>query len=199
MPKKRGDKLLEEALRALSDALTNARVPWMLIGGLAVVARGVRRMTTDIDAVVQGDSATAEKLLSLLAPCGIVPRTSDAAGFAAQNLVLLVMHEPTGVELDISLGFTQFERDALASSQLVRFAGLDLPVAMAEDLVVFKAIAARPKDIEDASTLLLLYDDIDLNRVSRAVHELALLAEEPALEQGLAEIVATTRALRKKR
>jgi prolyl-tRNA editing enzyme YbaK/EbsC (Cys-tRNA(Pro) deacylase) len=40
-------------------------------------------------------------------------------------------------------------------------------MARAEDLVVFKALAARPKDIEDAAALLLLHSTIDLARVRR--------------------------------
>jgi hypothetical protein len=39
----------------------------MLIGGLAVIARGVRRFTTDIDAVVQGDAVELDGLMQSLA------------------------------------------------------------------------------------------------------------------------------------
>jgi len=47
---------LEVAFADLGSALTATGVPWMVIGGIAVIARGVRRMTTDIDAAVRGDS-----------------------------------------------------------------------------------------------------------------------------------------------
>jgi hypothetical protein len=46
---------LERAFAALVRALERAGAPFMAIGGIAVIAHGVRRMTTDIDAVVQGD------------------------------------------------------------------------------------------------------------------------------------------------
>ena len=36
------------ALRALRDALTALGAPWMLIGGVAVIARGVARFTADL-------------------------------------------------------------------------------------------------------------------------------------------------------
>jgi len=88
VPEKRGDRLVEQALRALRDALASAGVRWMLIGGLAVVARGVRRMTADVDAVVQGDSVTVSGLVSALAMQGIVPRTRDAIRFAWRRRLL---------------------------------------------------------------------------------------------------------------
>ena len=47
----------------------------MIIGGIAVIARGVRRMTTDIDAVVQGDAISIDTLVTTLAEHGIVKWT----------------------------------------------------------------------------------------------------------------------------
>jgi hypothetical protein len=58
-------------------------------------------------------------------------------------------------------------------------------MAQAEDLVVFKAIAGRPKDIEDATTLLVLYPEMDRARLRARVSQLAELADEPALIGGL--------------
>lgn len=68
----------------------------MLIGGLAVIARGVRRFTTDIDAVVQGDAVELDRLLQSLARNHIVPRIPDAKVFATANLILLAVHDPSG-------------------------------------------------------------------------------------------------------
>jgi hypothetical protein len=47
--KQKGERLLESALSALTRALTTSGAPWMVIGGIALIARGVRRFTTDID------------------------------------------------------------------------------------------------------------------------------------------------------
>jgi hypothetical protein len=145
VPKKQGEQLLEDALGALCAALDEIRVTWMLIGGLATIARGVRRMTTDIDAVVQGDAIDIPSLLLALAEHQIVARATNAAEFAGENLVLLVTHQPTGIDLDISLGFTGFERQAIEHREVVSFGKLSVPMARAEDLVVFKAIAARTR------------------------------------------------------
>ena len=50
MPGKRGkgEGLLEDALAALARALDKAGAPWMVIGGIAVIAHGVRRFTTEL-------------------------------------------------------------------------------------------------------------------------------------------------------
>ena len=52
------------------------------IGGIAVIARGVRRMTTDIDAAVRGDQVDVATFLDALAKKRIVPRINDVERFA---------------------------------------------------------------------------------------------------------------------
>ncbi len=61
----------------------------MVIGGIAVVARRVRRFTADIDAAVRGDEVQVD---GLLAAFDEETRIPDAAELARENLVLLVRH-----------------------------------------------------------------------------------------------------------
>jgi hypothetical protein len=166
----------------------------MIIGGIAVITRGVRRMTADIDAVVRGDSVGLATLLRSLASQKIEPRISDAQAFARANLVLLMRHRPSGVDLDISLAWTAFELEALEERDPARYGAITAPMARAEDLVIFKAMAARPKDVEDAAALLALHPDLDLTRIRKRLAELAVLAEEPALVDGLEAMIAQARA-----
>jgi hypothetical protein len=106
----RGDQRIEEALADLAAALNALAVPWMIIGGIAVIAHGVRRMTTDIDAAARGDRADVGTLLRALRKKRIVPRIDDAETFASVSLVLLLKHAPTGVELDVSMAWTDSSR-----------------------------------------------------------------------------------------
>lgn len=65
-------------------------------------------------------------------------------------------------------------------------------MARAEDLIVFKAIAGRGKDIDDAIALLVLYPKLDLERVRARVRVLAELADAPELVAGLELMIATS-------
>ena len=168
----------------------------MVIGGIAVIARGVRRMTTDVDVVVRGDSVDTTSLLRTLRRFGIEPRIAGALEFAQENLVLLLRHTKTGVDLDLSFGWTTFEHEAIAASTRAAYGPAEFPMARAEDLIVYKAMAARPKDVEDAAALMLMHPDVDLSRVRRRVTELAALAGEVALVEGLERVVERARAAR---
>jgi hypothetical protein len=138
-------------------------------------------MTTDVDAVVRGDAVTVEGVLVAMADEHIVPRIENALAFARENLVLLARHGPTGVDLDVSFAWSSFELQALSAATEARFGRVRARMSTAEDLVVLKAIAARPKDIEDAESLLVLHPEIDVGRVRARVAELVELAEAPEL------------------
>ena len=188
-PKLADAEPLEKALAEIASALRAAGVSWMVIGGIASIARGVRRMTTDIDVVVRGDETTPAAMIRALTTRRIVPRIADAEAFASERLVLLLRHEPTGVDLDLSFGWTRFEHEALEARSDATYGSVVAPMARAEDLVIFKAMAARPKDIEDATSLMLMYKEIDVDRVRRHLAELAELADESSLMSGLEEVI----------
>jgi hypothetical protein len=192
----RGERRLDDALKAVASTFRSLRAPWMVIGGIAVIARGVRRMTTDIDVVVRGDSVDVTLLLRKLARFGLEPRIDDAEAFAEENLVLLLRHVPSGVDVDLSLGWTTFEQEAIAASTRAAYGPASFPMARAEDLLVFKTMAARPKDIEDAAALILMHPMVDLTRVRRRLAELAAIADEPALIDGLEQVIRHARTVR---
>jgi len=152
----------------------------MIIGGIAVIARGVPRQTVDIDATVWGESIGIDRLVAELARDGIVPRTANAEAFARQHQVLLVRHEPTGTPLEISLAWLPFEREALGRASEVDFGGVAIRVAAVEDLVVYKAVAWRDRDRTDIERLLVQHGTaINLARVRAVVEEFATALEEP--------------------
>ena len=144
----RGDRRLQVALRDLASSLTKTGAAWMVIGGIAVIARGVRRFTADIDVAVRGDAIEIDALLPILAKKRIHPRIEDAAAFARENLVLLLRHEPSGVDFDVSFAWTEFEHEAIEAATVGTFGTVKAPMARPEDLVVFKAIAGRGKDMD---------------------------------------------------
>lgn len=152
-------------------------------------------MTTDIDAVVRGDALTYAQALEALAHHGVVPRIEGAEEFATSSLVLLVRHEPTGVDIDLSFGWTRFEEIAISRSSAASFGRVRARFARPQELVVLKSVAGRPTDIEDATTLMLMHPDIDVDEARTFLGELAALAEAPEMLDVFDAAVAKARAL----
>jgi hypothetical protein len=150
-----------------------------VIGGIAVIARGVPRVTRDIDIAFSGADVTLHGLAAELARAGVVARIEDAVAFAAGSQVLLLRHAETGVDVDVSLAWLPFEMEAIAAAGPARVGGTTLLVAQPADLVIYKAIAWRPQDQQDVERLLVLHGArMDLPRIRRHVRELGEAMEQ---------------------
>lgn len=181
---------LRAAVQALAGALSSLPVPGMLIGGIAVIVRGVPRLTRDVDATIAGGTMGLADLIGRLRAHQIVPRIDDAADFAEAHQVLLLRHEPSGVDVDLSIGWLPFELDALAAAQPLEVAGVLVKVARAEDLIVYKAVAFRPQDQQDIERLLVLYgSSVDLTRIRRLVAEFAAALDEPGRLDAVEQVI----------
>jgi hypothetical protein len=169
--------------------------PAMIIGGIAVIARGVARLTKDIDATIAGGGADLDRVLEALASHRIVPRIADAVKFAQESHVLLLRHEPSGVEVDLSLAWLPFELDAIAAAELVSVHGTRVRVPRVDDLVIYKIVGWRPQDQQDVERLVALHGSrMDLNRVKRLTHELAEALEDPERAEEVEELLARAMA-----
>lgn len=183
------------ALAALRRALDRTGARYMLIGGLAVIARGVTRDTDDVDATVWAPTVSLDRLLEALAAEGIAGRIDDARQFAERAQVLLLRHQPSSTPMEISLAWLPFEEEALARAETLDLAGVSLPVATAEDLVIYKAVAWRDRDRADIERLLQLHGPtLDLGRVRALVREFADALEEPERVEEFELILRRTRA-----
>lgn len=184
---------LLQAIAALGATFEALGTPWMVIGGVAVVARGVARLTDDVDATVAGAEFELEAALIALSRHGFVPRIEDAVSFARQNQVLLLRHEPDGTPLDLSLAWLPFELEALERAERMDLGGVDAPVATIDDLLVYKAIAWRPRDRDDIERLLATGHAVDIQRVQAVVEQLAAALEDPERAVLFAALVERSR------
>ena len=80
------------AIRALADACDAVNVQWMLIGGMAVIARGAPRTTEDVDATLFAPGLDVGRFLAACDMYQIVPRHPDVKEMARQVHMLLLRH-----------------------------------------------------------------------------------------------------------
>lgn len=164
-------------------------VPALVIGGLAVALLGRPRVTRDIDALVLLPEERWADFLDAGTAFGFIPRQPDALAFAREARVLLLRHQPTGIDVDVALGSLPFEEEAIARAKLTRVAGVCVPVATPEDLVIMKAVAHRERDAQDIVGLLAAHPSLDLERVRRWVRAFADALESPELYDDLQRLL----------
>jgi hypothetical protein len=182
------------ALRSLASTMKELSLPWMVIGGVAVIAAGVPRETIDVDAAVLGRASDLDTLIAALERNGIVPRISGARQFARERQVLLLQHGESGVTMEISFAWLPFEEQAIARAHKLDVEGLSVPIARPEDLVVYKVTAWRDRDRADVERLLILHlASIDIERVRSLIVDIAEVLDDPERVAAFDVLVARAR------
>jgi hypothetical protein len=176
------DPVPSSLLAALADLvkwLDATQMPSMIIGGVAASVLGQPRLTQDIDVLAIFPDANWAGAMAGAVRFGIVPRIDDALGFSRRSRVLLLRHTESGIDLDITFGGLSFEHAAVANSQAHSVGGVLLRLPRVEDLLVMKAIARRPKDLQDIQGLLAAHPDADVALVRKWVSEFAAALSTP--------------------
>lgn len=136
-------------LARMARALRAHEVPFMLIGGQAVLLHGEPRLTLDVDVTL---GVSPEALDAVLAACDamgvdLLPRLVE--DFVRETFVLPVADPATNIRIDLIFSTTPFEAAAIGRAIEIEIAGERVPFATAEDLILHKLFAGRPRDLED--------------------------------------------------
>jgi hypothetical protein len=166
---------LTERIVALHAALDGAGISHAFGGALALAfCTAEPRGTQDIDVNVFLSPDEVDRLVAAL-PQGVVV-DDDARALLVRDGQARLWWDQTPV--DVFLSNHPFHDHAEADRRHVPFAGIErLPVLACQDLAVFKAFFARPKDVVDVATMASL-GSVDLAALERSV--VALIGDADA-------------------
>ncbi|MGH7543396.1 MAG: nucleotidyl transferase AbiEii/AbiGii toxin family protein [Gemmatimonadota bacterium] len=137
-------------LGALTRALEGRDLPFMVIGGQAVLVHGQPRLTLDIDITLGVEPDRLVTVLEICAELDLDPLPEEVEPFVRETFVLPALHEETRIRVDFVFSTTPYERQAIQRAVRVEIGGTEVPFATAEDLILHKLFAGRPRDREDA-------------------------------------------------
>lgn len=179
-----------EPLESLQRLLSRFNERGVIIGGAAVSILGKARYTEDIDAMFLLSIKDIPQLLKAASEEGIEPRIDNAAEFARKSRVVLLKHVVSNTNIDLSLGVLPFEQEMVERSVVHQVdEALQLRLPTPEDLIILKAIAHRPKDMEDIRILTDKYPNLDIPRIEKWVKQFADVLEMPSLWDDIAGIL----------
>lgn len=176
-----------EPLKAVQQLIQAYHQQGIVIGGVAASLLGKPRFTADIDLVLLLSVDHLPDLVQKAKQVGLHPRIADAENFARKHRVLLLVHEQSQINVDISLGVLRFEIEAVERSQVQEIGDLSIRLPTASDLIILKAIAHRPKDLLDIQGIIESNADLDRDRIEFWVAQFAKLLELPELWDDIAD------------
>jgi predicted nucleotidyltransferase len=163
--------MFEELLSKIGLCLDNQSLPYMIIGGQAVLIYGEPRLTRDIDITLGVDINGLDRLLNAIQELPLKPLPADIDGFVRETMVLPTLDENTGIRVDFIFSYTPYETNAIKRANTVAILGQKLAFASPEDLVIHKIFAGRPRDLEDVRIILIKNPDIDNSYIRKWLKE----------------------------
>ena len=158
-------------LREIFRALADAKVDYVVVGGLAVIMHGYLRATADLDLAIGLSPDNARRGMASLAAIGLRPRLPVALDDFAdpgkraewrdtRNMRVFPLWDPANplrsvdVFIDEPIAFDQLLQRAVIKD----LEGLSVRIASIPHLIEMKQRAGRPRDLEDIGKLRQILD-----------------------------------------
>lgn len=151
------------------EAMSSARVDYVLVGGLAVSLHGVVRGTLDVDVVLAMDDANLARFVGAARTMGLAPALpvplealADAAQVDAwhreKNMIAFSLREstPAGLVVDVLVRPTVPYSELRASAIIRTLGSAEIPVAGVDHLIALKSDTGRSIDALDIEQLRLM-------------------------------------------
>ena len=154
---------LATSVRSALKALAEADVPHAVIGAAALAARGLPRMTRDLDLVVVTEDAFAA--LAALGAAGFESRTPIRHDDEPEAMYVLE-HGAGGIEVDLLVASAEPESTVVAEAEEAEVFGVYAPVATLEHLTLMYLYSNQAKHLGDFARVVT-ETAVDLAAVER--------------------------------
>jgi hypothetical protein len=145
---------LRQTLFRLAELLEAEGVVYMIVGALAVAMWGRPRATADVDVTLRVDTEHLEALATRAERVGL---TIDHEWLEWQPLLRAHHRRLTGpgAVVDLMRARDAHEDEALERRRYLPIDQRPLPFVAPDDLILMKLKAGRPRDFEDAMSVLI--------------------------------------------
>lgn len=163
--------MFQELLSRIAGELDSRGLPYMVIGGQAVLLYGEPRLTRDIDITLGVGKESLPQVLQAAAACGLEPIPENVEEFVGRTMVLPALERKSGIRVDFIFSFTPYERQAISRAREVALGGGTVKFASPEDLIIHKLFAGRPQDEVDVRSVIANNKDINTDYIRRWLKE----------------------------
>ncbi len=171
---------LDTTLVKLAQTLSDNKIPYMVIGGMANAVWGEPRATLDIDVTIWVDEDATANVVSILS--GLFRSLiTDHISFVRETNVLPLESED-GVRVDLIFGKLPYEQEAIARAVEVAIENVPVRVCTPEDLILHKIISDRERDINDARGVTIRrMSSLDISYLEPRIRELSDALDRPEI------------------
>ena len=151
--------------------MKRASIPYMVIGGQAVLLYGEPRLTRDIDITLGIGINELRKVKTVVNAIGLKILVKDEKEFVEKTMVLPTIEKESNIRIDFIFSFSPYERQAITRAKEVKLGRTSVRFASLEDVVIHKIVSGRPRDLEDIKSILTKNPKYDSDYISTWLKE----------------------------
>lgn len=172
-------KDLTDVIHELVALFDRMSLPYAIMGGIAVRAYGLPRPTYDVDFTLAVPRERLRGLFAAVEELGYsIPTAYEGGGVdqvGGMPLVKIRLYlDGKGIDADMFLAETAFQQEVIARRVTCTVEEQPVSLVTAEDLILFKLIASRPRDLIDVQDILFTQGDFDEASMRRWAVELGV-------------------------
>ncbi|MBI2139067.1 nucleotidyltransferase [Candidatus Woesearchaeota archaeon] len=174
--------MIETLLKGLAKSLRHYKIPYMIVGGQAVLLYGSPRLTRDVDVTLGVDTDAYEKVAAVVEALGLKILPKEPKRFVLETKVLPTEDVQSKFRVDFIFSSTPYERQAIRRAKRVPVKGSIVYFASLEDLIIHKIFAGRAVDLEDVRVLMTKHHGkVDIDYIRRWLRAFSKLGEKKGL------------------
>jgi hypothetical protein len=195
--KRRSSPAFDAFCRDAIDFLNETSIPYLIIGGVAVATIGQPRLTGDLDVIGYVSVEQGESLIDAAVRSGFEISPHEHEHLQATGTLRFKKGQ---FQLDIILASLRFEQVARTRARKHRVFRRVVPLPTPEDLILFKVLAGRTKDLVDAEGVARRHvRELDVRYLNQTIDAVCDLAEDLAPRKRLDEVLRKASAPRGER
>ncbi len=160
-------KTVEQVLIDMVGVCEEGDFTYAVMGGLAVRVHGIPRPTYDVDFQLTVDEEQLSRFVALVEQRDYTISEQYVAGWrdrvGGMPLIKLKTYMADGhsIDVDIFISETSFQFSTMKRRVRLEFEGQSMWFVSAEDLILLKLLANRPRDIGDITDILFMQGELD--------------------------------------
>lgn len=174
--------MFEKLIKKICQQLDKAQIPYMIIGGQAVLLYGTPRLTRDIDITLGIDTDKFPLIKNLCKKLKLKILPKNPEDFARSTNVLPAEETKLKIRVDFIFSFTPYEKQAIQKAKRILMGGYYVKFASCEDVIIHKMFAGRAIDEEDVKNIFIKNKNkINLKYIKRWLSEFSKISEQKGI------------------
>lgn len=159
--------MFQSLLKKIARGLAKSHIPYMIIGGQAVLLYGEPRLTKDIDITLGVGANEFLKIVEIAKRLKLKILINEIEDFVKKTMVLPTIDQKSGLRVDFIFSNSEYEKQAIEKACIVVLDKTKVRFATLEDVVIHKVIAGRARDTEDVKSILIKNPKYNLTYIIR--------------------------------